>query len=426
MKRVTAPPNVWRLGSAAVILAFAFDPLGASANVAVLAIILVASFQVLLNKPVDHTTNVALLVLSALIVIIAALEILNPNVPSLTVGLLGFRKSATFVLGVIIGLGWRGLRTHGLRVTWWCMFITAAASLAIHLAFPQIEKAIPRDADKYTALIRGVERMQGFLAGPFHISMLGVFLFLSALAPRLVIAQRWVRVSAAGVGLACVYFAQVRTGLVALAVGAVVMMLATGTAQRWARRLIVIAGLCLLGVLYVDPLTQYANQFTALRLLLNSGIDDSRFGARFTSWSTGWDMVSRSPLMGYGSGSSGDTLGSHFIGGEHVTSHNTFLKYAVEGGVVQGALFLSLIVGLAVAVRPRRDPSRFGLAALVTFVVFGLVGAAPESIPVSFALAVIIGLCAHKPVSAQPNSPEAGRSFEVGAIEVTRLRGVRL
>lgn len=397
---MTRPPvsdTIWQLGSAAVVLAFALDPLGNLPNVAALAVILVAAMQVLVIKPVNDTTNITLLALTAVIVLIAGLEILNPNVPSLTAGLLGFRKSATFLLGIAIGLGWRGSRLHGLRLTWWCMFAAASVSLVVHLALPAVEQAIPRSATKYTSELGGVERMQGLLAGPFHVSMLGTFLFLTALAPGIVIRQRWIRVAAAATGLACVYFSQVRTGLVAVAVGAAVMMLVTGSAERWVKRLTVLSALSILSVVYINPLTDYARQFTALRLLFDGGLEDTRFTGRFTSWSRGLDMIDRSPFIGSGSGSAGDTLGSYFVGGEHLTSHNTFLKYAIEGGIFQGLLFAALCIGVAIAVRPRHDPTRFGIVAGVTFLVFAMVGAAPESLPVSFGLAVILGLCVRRP-----------------------------
>jgi O-antigen ligase len=409
--------STWRLGSAAVVLAFALDPLGDLPNAVVLIVVLLAAMQVVVGKPVDDTTNVTLLVLTAIIVSIAALEMLNPNVPSLGVGLLGFRKSATFLLGIVIGVGWRGSRMHALRLTWWCMFVAASVSLVAHLGLPSIEQSIPRSAGKYTALLGGEERMQGLLAGPFHVSMLGVFLFLSALAPGVVIQRRSLRLVAATVGLACVYFAQVRTGLVALAIGALAMMLVTGSAQTWAKRLTLLSALSVLGVVYINSLTEYASQFTAFRLLIEGGLEDTRFTGRFTSWSKGLDMIDRSPIFGFGSGSAGDTLGQYFAAGEHVTSHNTFLKYAVEGGVIQGFLVASLCIGLVLAVRPRQDRTRFGIAAGVTFLVFAFVGAAPESIPVSFGLAVILGLCAGRQATVQAHGASATAGLYKGVSE---------
>ncbi|WP_083055473.1 O-antigen ligase family protein [Mycolicibacterium bacteremicum] len=403
--------STWRLGSASVVLAFALDPLGNIPNVVVLVVIAIAAAQALtMRRTSADPTNIALLALSALVAVIGTLEILNPNVPSLTVGLLGFRKSIAFVLGVVIGLGWLGSRMKGLRLVWWCMFVSASISLAVHLYFPMIAAAIPRSADKYTSLIGGIERMQGLFAGPFHVSMLGVFLVLSAMAPATVIRSGYLRVAAVLVGLGCVYYSQVRTGLVALGVGALVMVLVTGSVKQWVSRLFAFVGLALLAMLYIDPITQYLRQFTALRLLLDGGLDDSRFSQRYKSWSDGWEMIERSPLWGHGSGSAGDTLGPYFAGGYHLTSHNTFLKYAVEGGVLQGVIFIALCVGLAMAVRPSRDVTRFGLAAGLTMLVFGLVGAATEALPVSFGLAVVVGLCAmRKAVTESTAGAQTGR-----------------
>ena len=403
----SVPATTWRLGTAAVIMALALDPLGSGPKAVALAVVFLAGIQVLLSKPVDDTTNTALLTLAAVVVCISAVEILNPNVPSLAVGLIGFRKSATFLLGIVIGLGWRGSRVRGLRLAWWCLFTSAVISLIVHLALPSVEQSIARRSGFYSRHIAGFERMQGILAGPFHVSMLGAFLFISALSPSIVIAQRWVRVTAAAVGLACVYFAQVRAGFAAIAIGALVMTLVTGSAKRWAGRLISIAALSVLAVVFINPLTEYALKVPALRVLVTHGLDDARFVGRYSAWTTSLDLIDRSPLFGSGAGSAGSTLDAFFFGAQHVTPHNDFLKYAVEGGVIQGLLFLLLCIGLAIAVRPRRDPTHFGMAAGLPLLAFASAGSAVDAIPVSLVMAVIVGLCARKEITA----PAAGTNM---------------
>lgn len=73
---------------------------------------------------------------------------------------------------------------------------------------------------------------------------------------------------------------------------------------------------------------------------------------------------------------------------------DTLLECAVKGGVLQGFLPASLFIGLVLAVRAPRDPTRFVIAAGVTFLVFACVGAAVEVMHVSLVLAVTLGLCA--------------------------------
>jgi hypothetical protein len=403
--------TTWRLGSAAVLIAFAFDPLGDVPNIVVLAILLLAALQVLMGKSVADRENGVLLMLAAIIVVIAALEILHPNVPGLTVGLVGFRKSATFVLGVVIGLGWRGSRMQGLRLTWWCLLAIGAISLVVHFQLPAIEQLVSRSAGEFTSIISGSQRMQGLLAGPFHVSLLGAFLFLSSLTSSSVIRSSWVRVSAAAVGLGCLYFSQVRTGFVAIAVGVLVLAVTTGSVRKWGNRLLVMAASGFLAVVYVNPLSEAARRNAALRRLLDSGLDDDRFTARFSTWQASFDLVERSLLGGWGSGSSGDTLGPYFVGGEHVTAHNMFLKYAVEGGLIQGILFTALCIGLLFAVRPSRDSTGLGLSAALPLLVFGSVGSTVESLPVSLGLAVIWGLCAGQSESNAGPVSRTSREF---------------
>ena len=411
--QMTAPSPLWRLGSAALVIAFAFDPLGNGPKTVAFAVVLAAAIQVYISKRIDDTVNTFLLVLTAIIVLIAALEIFNPNVPSISVGLIGFRKTATFLLGLAIGLGWRGSRLKGFRLAWGLLFAEALFSLLVHVVFPSVEQSISRRSGEYTRTIVGVDRMQGLLGGPFHVSMLGAFLFLSALAGPIVIRHLALRVTAAILGLACVYFSQVRTGFLAVAVGALILTFATGSSRRWVGRIISVAAIGILGVAFVGPLAQYARKIVALEVLLDRGLDDPRFTSRFGTWSAGLDMMERSPLIGFGSGSAGDTMGFWFFGAEHVTSHNVWLKYGVEGGVLQALLFLALSVGLGFAVRPSRDPTLLGIAAGVTFLVFGAVGSAVEAIPVSLGMAVILGLCVRKdPAGPNNGLPELHRDKE--------------
>ncbi|MCK5757086.1 MAG: hypothetical protein KAH46_30715, partial [Mycobacterium sp.] len=134
--------GVWPLGTAALLIVFVGDPFGNVVNAVALVLVVIAALQVLTTKPASATTNTVILALAAMMLAIATLQILHPNVPSLTIGILGFRKSAMVLLGVIIGVGWRGSRVYGLRLAWWCLFGAASLSLVVHLAFPSIEQSI--------------------------------------------------------------------------------------------------------------------------------------------------------------------------------------------------------------------------------------------------------------------------------------------
>ena len=402
----SAREDTWRLGSAAIVIPFAFDPLGNNPNVVALAVVVLACIGVLISRAPNGRSNTALIVVASTIVIIAALEVLNSNVPSISTGLIGFRKSATFLLGILIGLGWRGSRIYALRLTWWCLFLTASISLAAHVVFPSLALMRNRSAGKYTALIGGADRMQGLLAGPFHVSLLGAFLVIASLAPGVVIPRLWLRFIAAVVGVACLFLSQVRTGYVAVAVGVLVMAIVTGSFRSWTSRLSGVVILAPIAFLYFDEFTDIVYRNVALGRLLDQGVDDSRFTSRYSAWQASFDLISRAPLLGWGSGSAGDTLKSNFYGGQHVTSHNMFLKYAVEGGLVQFFLFLLLCFALLIAVRPSQDATRFGIAVAIPIMVFGLVGSAVESNPISYGLAVIWGLCAGHDGSRTVRTPQ--------------------
>lgn len=382
------------------MLAFVVSPLGNFANAIALAVVLVAALQVILTSaghgPAARDVNRVLLFLAATIVLIAALEVLNPNIPTLQVGLIGFRKSATFLLGVIIGLGWLGNPVRALRLTWWCLYATAITSLVVHFALPSLEGLITRTAGEATKIIGDSSgfsyRMQGLLAGPFHVSLLGAFLFLSALTPG-VVSSRFLRLSAAGAGLACVLAAGVRAGFASVVVGAIVIGFFSWSVSQFVQRMLALVVFSTLGLIFRDPIIEFARKLPAIRLTMDHGLQDKRFTGRFQSWSEGLDMIQRSPLVGNGSGSSGDTLEQYFARSDFVVSHNAFLKYFVEGGIIQGILFASFCIGLAFAIRPSRDSTRLGLAAGIPMLSFAMTGSAVEAIPISLGLAVILGLC---------------------------------
>jgi hypothetical protein len=68
-----------------------------------------------------------------------------------------------------------------------------------------------------------------------------------------------------------------------------------------------------------------------------------------------------------------------------------FLKYFVEGGIPMGAVFVLLFALLAVLVL-RGNMRRVGTQAALVLFVFGLTGSSVEAVPVSFALAIVIGI----------------------------------
>ncbi len=419
---ITSPVDsgIWRLGSTALVLAFVAAPLGNAANAIALALLLAAALQVVLanagHGSAAQNVNRVLLFLAVAIIFIAALQVLNPNIPTLQVGLVGFRKSATFLLGAIIGVGWLGNPVRALRLAWWCLYATAVISLVVHFALPSLEQAITRQAGAAVVEIGDSAgssiRMQGLLAGPFHISLMGTFLFLSAIAPG-VISNRILRLSAAGAGFACVFASGVRTGFVALAIGALVIGAYSGSVSRFVGRIVAVVIFSVIGFLFRGPIIELARTVPAIRYTLDQGLRDRRFTGRMDSWSEGLEMVGKSPLIGYGSGSSGDSLERYFARSDFVVSHNAFLKYFVEGGMFQGFLFISLCIGFALAIRPGRDSTRLGLAAGIPMLVFAMTGSAVEAIPVSLGLAVILGLCSRPDTSLLSQNPAVGAAPQI-------------
>jgi len=100
------------------------------------------------------------------------------------------------------------------------------------------------------------------------------------------------------------------------------------------------------------------------------------------------------PLLGYGSGSAGDTLNEEFFGRVHITAHDMLLKYAIEGGVIGLVLVCALLVSIWLGLR--KAGTREALVArglLVLLLVMGITGSVVEALPVSFWLLVVMGAC---------------------------------
>jgi O-antigen ligase len=272
---------------------------------------------------------------------------------------------------------------------------TAGVSLAVHYISPALELAlVPRSAGIYTYMYGGAVRAQGILSGPFHLSMLGTYLLLAGLYESLFLRRIVVPAAFALVGAACVLETEVRTGMViALAgtalylVGILVILLRRSFAYVFVLLAVALLVLSFGTWVAFGDAESLPKSVTSLATLGQ----DQRAVGRVETWRESVSLAIESPGLGWGTGSAGDTLGSLFTGNvRHVTAHNVFLKYLVEGGVLAGALFVGLVVMLGYQLLRGPRPSRaYGLMAFGVLIGFGVTGASVEAIPVSPILAVI-------------------------------------
>ncbi|MFD6897744.1 O-antigen ligase family protein [Rhodococcus sp. NPDC060086] len=387
-------------------------PLGPRANLAALAITVAALVVAIVRS--RGSLESGIVVVSFLITVWWAILLLNPNVISLDAGLTGYRGTVTFVLGIALGFLWLGNTESALRTVWWCLLVACSIAIVVHVSFPEVESSIYRAADYYTSNFRGSSRLQGLFAGPFHAAVAGSFLALSSLRVGSVITNPVLRWIGFAVGILCIQLSEVRTGYVAVLVGAIMIALLAGTPGRRARMIFVLTSLGVCIAAFWGLLLSQIEKIPALASLLTA-TEDTRFLGREETWQRAAEMVVESPILGWGPGSAGATLAPSFPPGGHVTSHNLVLKFAVEGGILGGVLIVALLALLAVAIWRVGDKSGFALPAFIPLLVFATVGSTVDTLPVSFGIAVILGLCANpKSFASNLPGPRTGRRIEVG------------
>lgn len=399
--------GAWHFGLMVIAFSFLASPIGGVASVASAGLIFIAAGWAIFRRPKRQPLHLLLLI--AAISVFWAIELLNTNVPSLSVGLLGWRKSVLFFVGLALGVLW--LKDRALACIWLIriMLVACWISLVIHNYFAEYEASITRAADQWTSVFQGEPRMQGIFAGPFHVALVGSFLFLVAFYAFGLLGKSTALLCLL-TGVATVAATEVRTGYVAMIVGVLIWVVI----QLRNRRALFWLSLCtasMAAVLWVGPslstsFSDWILTSNPVLASLSSISTDTRFLGRFDTWAEALHAIGQAPFVGWGPGSAGDTMGEQFPAGLHVTSHNVALKYLVEGGIVGGILVLICVSAAFVGLLKSSELCKpFGIAAFLCILIFGSTGAIVEAIPISLVLAIFIGM-------AQPRSSAASHSHD--------------
>lgn len=335
--------------------------------------------------------------------LISVAELFNPNVPSLRVGLEGFRKTAHTSVAFFVGLMLAARMEPTTRMLRW---VLAAACL---VALYGVKQAIwwtefdsrlvgSNAAGHWTAVgFGGRFRATGTLSGPFHLGMLGVQMFCLArvlqMRPRsrFESAATW---AAFALGPLAVLASMTRTNYIALAVLGGLALLFT---QRSYLSLIrfQLAAIAASMLLVVAVAAANAGAFGSAPHEMVNSFSDDRFLNRFREFNPMLRAIAERPILGYGMGSAGDALDHAFPPPRvHFTSHNLSLKLLLETGIAGLLAFAGMIAAWFAAFYSAfwnryADPARWReqmmLATLALPVLFnGLAGSAIEAYPVNF------------------------------------------
>lgn len=329
-----------------------------------------------------------------LIIIYWLILIFHPNIPALEIGLLGFRKTAYCVLGLLIAATLSEKRIASTERTAIVVLVAGmSASVIMFLFAPGIEASLVdrSAADVYTGLYNGQPRLQGIFAGPFHAATGGLILACWGLT-RLNV-YRLLGPTAIMIGIVAVYLSNVRTAYAALVLAVLAIVLTSASVGRFLKR---IAGALLFAVLAIFTIDYIMPEKIAFFTSIVDFMSDSRFLGRLDGFQTGIDLFVTSPLVGWGAGSAGDTLGIYFSG-NHVTSHNIFLKIAVEGGLMGLLLWLAFAGSIVRHLPLRERTSSTGFAILAALCGMGLTGSAIEALPLTFYAFFMVGVYLRQP-----------------------------
>ncbi|MEU2002878.1 O-antigen ligase family protein [Rhodococcus sp. NPDC019627] len=364
---------------------------------------LVIGYIMWLLTPKDERRAGIVVLACGLVTAYWALLIFHPNIPSFDVGMLGFRKTVLALGGIVLGCAIKPALVPKVEVLVVRLVALAAAiSLVGYFFIPEIAELVPRAADKYTALYRGEERLQGLFSGPFHVAAAGILLIGWALIRR----KQHPRTAllALAIGVLATYFTYVRSAYVAIALVLAVAVFASASGAVRTKRLYLLAVGC---VSAFAVMTYSSGNLTTTVDSISGYSTDGRFQNRIPEWLEGRDLVLSSPFYGWGSGSAGDTLGSFFgISAQHVTPHNLLLKFAVEGGLIGLGLVLFLAVAVLRRLTLKDAQGQVAVVSAVGLLAMGITGSVIDTLPISYLALLLVGLGVATRATEKARAPE--------------------
>ena len=334
---------------------------------------------------------------------LGAAAIMHPNIPDFRTGIEGFRQTLYQMSAVSVGVALLGTRRRMMH------FLSIVAVLAVpillwavkqFIAISALDLAIigANTADIYTWQIFGKVRAFGFFSGPFHMGLFAGFVFWIGAALYFESRRRiWLVLAALSflAGLATL----TRGSLIAMCGSVPVVLFFVFPRARLrvaAATAVVLAGIGL-GLYLLSSHVDAVGSVVESVLTLSELSDDSRLVGRFDGYREGIAAVATHPF-GIGMGSAADALGHYFDPYKyvHITSHNMFLRMALETGWMGLGLFMAI---LWLALRAARRTARMGdhpMAMLLMgwpaiVLITGITGSSINAFPVNLLFWLIVG-----------------------------------
>jgi O-antigen ligase len=363
-----------------------------------------------------------LMVLIGAYLLLALIEILNPNVPSLRAGVEGYRKTAFTMLAFFVVVlsgeldAGRFFRIVALGSV--PTFIWAGRQFLSPLP---VELNIISSAGTSPISFHSGQVLRAFAptAGPFHLGILGGAILIIALVLAASRGSRWLLVAAvAGLGLG---LSITRANMVGLIAACVVLAIAASPMRERLRTAVLAAGpvgVALVSVLFaVGALAQNPGASPGAPLpgsstpphgttvgniitTIEDPIADKSLQFRFSYWQDFAAAVRERPLIGYGTSAAADGF-DHFYAGtgsSNFEPHSLYFKAALELGLGGLALLLAIFASLIAAIvrgwRFDRVTAPIALGTLTLVAVSGVTGPMLDAYPVNLLFWSICGWAA--------------------------------
>lgn len=370
----------------------------------------------------------ALDVLVGAYAVLALIQILNPNVPSLLVGLEGFRKTAFTMIGYgIVRLSHDDDPIGFYRIVAIGSVAAFLWSLRQAIAPLPIELDIIRTAGASPISFQSGPVLRGFAptAGPFHLGILGgAMAVISVVLARVFDDRRYLLIAAlAGAALG---ISLTRANMIgAIAALAVVVMVWPPMPERVRMAARAVVPIVALGIAVtltartavptVPPLEPGGPGSGGSVVTgeasggFSDPFEDRSLRFQFAYWATYVGAIAERPLIGYGTSAAGDGFDRLYIGtgSENFEPHSLYLKAALELGVLGFALFITLLLAILVECRRayRRSPPTavIGVGLLALTMVSGISGPMLDAYPFNLLFWAAVGWLV--PLTAAPAEP---------------------
>jgi hypothetical protein len=399
--------------------------LTAGADVAVLALVVLAPWTTLLNALLGGRftgLGADLLVIAVTVLLVATtprrlamrrsarvaavavvaclavgvLQILNPRGLGFVGGLEGYRGFFVPMLGFLaaLRLAHADARFPDRLLVALLASATLVALMGIRqaFAFGDIDRAIIENAsaDALVFQMTGTNRLRAFspMPGPFHFGLLMCFGILATITSALHRLRAWqlvvlpILLTALGLNATRLNWAGTAAGIVV----ALVLSLGRG---RLAAALPKLAGFLAVGALAIVALARLP-QFSVLNRFATSFAADPTANTSYAYRVLGWlhdiiPAIRAHPLVGYGTGMAKDGLGPF-------TSHNVFFKILLEGGALLFVPYL-IVMGATIVAALRSDTTlaRTAVAMIVALHVAGMFGPLVDAYPANLFFWLVLG-----------------------------------